>query len=66
VAIAKTQGVYAIISAAYQDQKPASWLKERTGVPVVVLPFTVGGDAQAKDLFGFYDSTIDKLLAAGK
>lgn len=62
----KTQETYAIISAAYQDQKPARWLQERTGVPVVVLPYTVGGDAQAKDLFGFFDSTIDKLLSAAK
>jgi zinc/manganese transport system substrate-binding protein len=30
------------------------------------LPFTVGGDAQSKDLFSFYDSTIDKLLAVAK
>ena len=62
----KSQGTYAIISAAYQDQKPARWLQERTGVPVVVLPYTVGGDAQSKDLFGFFDSTIDKLLGAAK
>jgi zinc/manganese transport system substrate-binding protein len=55
-----------IISAAYQDTNPAAWLHERTGVPAVVLPFTVGGDAQAKDLFGLYDSTIDKLLQAAK
>lgn len=62
----KSQGTYAIVSAAYQDQKPARWLQERTGVPVVVLPYTVGGDAQSKDLFGFFDSTIDKLLGAAK
>ena len=66
IGVAKSQGAYAIVSAAYQDQKPARWLQERTGVPVVVLPYTVGGDAQSKDLFGFFDSTIDKLLAAGK
>jgi zinc/manganese transport system substrate-binding protein len=66
ISIAKTQGVSVIISAAYQDPKPAAWLQERTGVHAVVLPFTVGGDAQAKDLFGLYDSTIDKLLAAAK
>ena len=66
IAMAKSQGVYAIISAAYQDRKPAQWLSERTGVPVAVLPFSVGGDAQAKDLFGMFDSTIDKLLAAGR
>jgi len=59
-------GTYAIISAAYQDQKPGQWLAERTGVPLVVLPFTVGGDAHSGDLFGFFDSTIDKLLGAAK
>ena len=59
-------GAYAIISAAYQDQKPGQWLAERTGVPLVVLPFTVGGDAHSGDLFGFFDSTIDKLLGAAK
>jgi len=35
-------------------------------VPAVSLPLTVGGDAQSKDLFGLFDSTIDKLLAAAK
>jgi zinc/manganese transport system substrate-binding protein len=62
----KSEGAYAIISAAYQDQKPARWLSERTGVPVVVLPYSVGGDAQSTDLFHFFDSTIDKLLGAAK
>jgi zinc/manganese transport system substrate-binding protein len=66
IASAKSKHAYAIVSAAYQDAKPAHWLSERTDVPVVVLPFTVGGDAQSKDLFGFYDSTIDKLLGAAK
>jgi zinc/manganese transport system substrate-binding protein len=62
----KAQHTLAIIRAAYQDPKPADWLAERTGVPAVTLPFTVGGDAQSKDLFSFYDSTIDKLLGAAK
>ncbi|MEO8314641.1 MAG: zinc ABC transporter substrate-binding protein [Pseudomonadota bacterium] len=66
ISTAKSESAYAIISAAYQDQKPAQWLSERTGVPVVVLPYTVGGDAQARDLFGLFDSTIDKLLSAAK
>ena len=66
ISTTKSQGTYAIVSAAYQDQKPARWLQERTGVPVVVLPYTVGGDAQSRDLFGFFDSTIDKLLGAAK
>jgi zinc/manganese transport system substrate-binding protein len=64
--ITKSQNTLAIIRAAYQDPKPADWLAERTGVPALTLPFTVGGDAQAKDLFGLYDSTLDKLLGAVK
>ena len=66
IGIAKSQGVSVIITAAYQDPKPAQWLSERTGVPVATLPFSVGGDAASKDLFGMYDSTIDKLLQAAK
>jgi hypothetical protein len=28
-----------------------------------MLPFTVGGTPKAKDLFGLFDDTIDRLLA---
>lgn len=66
VNIAKTEHPFAIIRAAYQDPKASNWLAERTDVPAIALPFTVGGDAQAKDLFGLFDSTIDKLLGATK
>lgn len=66
ISTTKTQNTYAIISAAYQDTKPARWLSGRTQVPVVVLPYTVGGDAAARDLFGLFDSTLDKLLGVAK
>ena len=66
VDLTKASNALAIISAAYQDPKPGQWLSERTGVPAVILPFTVGGDDRSKDLFGLYDSTIDKLLAVAK
>lgn len=66
ISATKTQHTYAIISAAYQDTRPAQWLSERTQVPVVVLPYTVGGDAVSGNLFGLFDSTLDKLLAAAK
>ena len=64
--VTKSGGAIAIICAAYQDSKPSEWLAERTGVPALVLPFTVGGDDQSKDLFGLYDSTINKLLGVLK
>ncbi len=66
--IDKTKGsnTLAIISAAYQDPKAANWLSGRTGVPAVTLPFTVGGDSDAQDLFGLFDDSIDRLLAVDK
>ncbi len=62
----KSAPAFAIVSAAYQDPKPGEWLAERTGVPAVVLPFTVGGDAKSGDLFKLFDDTLDLLLAAAK
>ncbi len=64
--VTRNSHTLAIISAAYQDPKAGDWLAERTGVPAVVLPFTVGGDDKAKDLFGLYQDSIDRLLAARK
>ena len=55
-----------ILVNAYNDPKAATWLADRVHAPVVTLPFSVGGDDKAKDLFGLYDDTLDKLLAAGK
>jgi len=32
----------------------------------VLLPYSVGGTPEAKDLFGLFDDTINRLLAALK
>ena len=66
VATAKSANALAIVRAAYQDRKASEWLSKRTGVPAVALPFTVGGDAKSRDLFGMYDSTLDILLGAAR
>ena len=52
----------AVIRTPYQDPRPSAWLHERAGVAVLELPFSVGGNAQADDLFGLFDSTIELLL----
>lgn len=66
VSAAEKEKPMAIILAGYQDPKAANWLSKRTGLPIVILPFSVGGDPMSKDLFSMYDSTINKLLAAAK
>ncbi|MFT3857375.1 MAG: zinc ABC transporter substrate-binding protein [Aquabacterium sp.] len=53
-----------VLRAAYSDGRSATWLSERTGLAVVTLPYTVGGSDRAKDLFGLFDDTIDRLLKA--
>ncbi len=49
-----------IVRAAYQPSRAAQWLHQRSGLPVVVLPYTVGGDAEARDLFSLYDDTLTR------
>jgi zinc/manganese transport system substrate-binding protein len=53
-----------ILLNAYNDAKAANWLSKRVNVPVVTLPFSVGGTSEAKDLFGLFDDTINRLQAA--
>ena len=58
----KSTPARAVIRAAYQNPRPAQWLSEHADIPVVVVPFTVGGSARAKDLFGLFDDTLEQLL----
>jgi zinc/manganese transport system substrate-binding protein len=53
-----------ILRNAYNDPKAAEWLSQRVKAPVVTLPFSVGGTPEAKDLFGLFDDTLNRLLAA--
>jgi zinc/manganese transport system substrate-binding protein len=55
-----------ILLNAYNDPKAGKWLSERVKAPIVVLPYSVGGSPAAKDLFGLFDDTLDKLLGAAK
>jgi zinc/manganese transport system substrate-binding protein len=53
-----------VVHTAYQDGKPSEWLSRNAGIPVVKLPFTVGGSEAAKDLFTLFDDTLARLTAA--
>ncbi len=51
-----------VVRPAYQSDRASQWIAERAKINVVVLPFTVGGTDGAKDLYGLYDDTIQRLL----
>ncbi|MDO9012061.1 MAG: zinc ABC transporter substrate-binding protein [Gallionella sp.] len=55
-----------VLRAAYQDERPSAWIAERAHISAVVLPYTVGGTAQASDLYALFDDTINRLLAGLK
>jgi len=57
-------GAEFIVRSPYQDDRPSEWLSEKVGIPNLVLPLTVGGTEEAKDLFSLFDDIVDRLLEA--
>lgn len=55
-----------VLRAAYQDARPSQWVAQRAHIAAVELPYTVGGNAAASDLFGLFDDTIARLLAGAQ
>ena len=61
-----TQPARMVLRAAYQPDGPSAWIAGKAGIPAVLLPFTVGGTPEAKDLVGLFDDTVQRLLKALK
>ncbi len=53
----------AILVAAFENAKAARWLGDRLQVPVITLPFTVGGDEQSGNLPALFTRTLQLLGA---
>lgn len=64
VAQQKNEPARMILRSSYQSRSASDWLAGKTGLPAVELPATVGGSPAARDLFGLYDETIRRMLAA--
>lgn len=62
----KGQEILGIVHASYQDSRPSEWLSERTGVPVLLLPHTVGSTPQVTDLFSMFEVLVSTLEGAAK
>lgn len=62
LAIVQRQPARMVLRAPYQSDRASLWIADRARIPAVVLPNTVGGDAEAKDLFSLFDITIARLL----
>ena len=53
-----------VLRAAYNQEAPSQWIAAKAAIPAVLLPFTVGGTPEAKDLFSLFDDTLQRLLKA--
>lgn len=53
-----------IIRTPYDPEDASVWLSKKTRIPAIVLPFTVGGDAESDDLFALFDRTVALLKRA--
>jgi len=60
------QEILGIVHASYQDSRPSEWLSERTGIPVLLLPHTVGSTPQVTDLFSMFEILVSTLEGAAK
>ena len=62
----KQQNITAILLTPYQQNKAAAWLSEHADIPVVTLPYTVGGSKNVADLKSLFDETLQTLLEVSK
>lgn len=62
LASVKNQDITAILLTPYQQNKAAAWLSEHANIPVVTLPYTVGGSKSVKDLKSLFDETLQLLI----
>jgi zinc/manganese transport system substrate-binding protein len=66
VARQKSSPAALILRAAYQNDAAGRWVAERSGIPLVTLPYTVGGAPEARDLFGLFDTMLSLLKGAAR
>lgn len=50
-----------VLRTPYDPDDASQWLSKKTGIPVVVLPYTVGGDARSGNLFSLFGRTISLM-----
>ncbi|SMB22602.1 Periplasmic solute binding protein [Sterolibacterium denitrificans] len=55
-----------LLRAGFLSPRAGEWIAARTPLRVVILPFTVGSSARARDLFSLYDDILDRLTEVAR
>lgn len=64
--VVKSTQTSAILIAPFEDKDAASWLSTRTNIPVIALPYTVGGSDNVNSLESLFDETLRLLLGVSQ
>ena len=59
--VRQNKKIVAIIRASHASKDASLWLAKKSNIPVLVLPYTVGGNEQVKNLFSLFEHTISAL-----
>ncbi|MGE0254918.1 MAG: metal ABC transporter substrate-binding protein [Alphaproteobacteria bacterium] len=52
-----------VVHAAYEDPRPSKYVTDRANIPLVKLPFTVGGTEKGGPTFAdFYRDSVERML----
>ena len=57
------QDIKIIVYGVFDDPAPSRFVGEKSGSPVVMLPYTVGGTPAATDFITFYRDSVERLLS---
>lgn len=60
----RTQPAQVILRTPYDAEDASHWISEKTAIPAIMLPYTVGGDDQSDTLIALFDRTIAMLREA--
>jgi zinc/manganese transport system substrate-binding protein len=58
---ARSNQIMAILRIPSAPDDDSKWLSKKTNIPALVVPYTVGGNVAAVDLFSLFDETIRVL-----
>ncbi len=55
-------GVKFVLHAAYEDPRSSAFVAEKAGVPLINLPFTIGGTEDGTTYMDFYTTSVQRML----
>ncbi len=64
IKVIEAQKVRAILQESFDSTRSANFVKERTGIPVVVCPGSLGHDPKIRGYIELFDAIVGKLSAA--